>query len=51
MPELLDRVVVHVGTASTFGYDNIYQLLSVTQDSTTTESYTYDSVGKPCCSI
>ncbi len=28
-----------------YGYDNIYQLLSATQGATTTESYTYDSVG------
>src|SRR6266850_1745668 len=29
----------------TYGYDNIYQLLSVVQGATTTESYTYDKVG------
>jgi RHS repeat-associated protein len=31
--------------ATTYGYDNIYQLLSATQGATTTESYTYDPVG------
>jgi RHS repeat-associated protein len=31
--------------ATSYGYDNIYQLLSATQGATTTESYTYDLVG------
>ena len=31
--------------ATSYGYDNIYQLLSATQGATTTESYTYDPVG------
>jgi YD repeat-containing protein len=30
---------------SNYGYDNIYQLLQVTQGASTTESYTYDPVG------
>jgi YD repeat-containing protein len=33
------------GMASTFGNDNIYDLLSVTKSGSTTESYTYDPVG------
>jgi RHS repeat-associated protein len=33
------------GTASNYAYDAIYQLTGVTQNSTTTESYTYDPVG------
>jgi RHS repeat-associated protein len=31
--------------ATSYGYDNIYQLLSATLGATTTESYTYDPVG------
>jgi len=31
--------------ATSYGYDNVYQLLSATQGATTTESYTYDPVG------
>jgi len=31
--------------ATSYGYDNIYQLLSAAQGATTTESYTYDPVG------
>jgi RHS repeat-associated protein len=31
--------------ATSYGYDNIYQLLSATQGATTTENYTYDPVG------
>jgi RHS repeat-associated protein len=30
---------------TTFGYDNIYELLSATQGGAATESYTYDAVG------
>jgi RHS repeat-associated protein len=41
----LTRTPLPSGTASTFGYDNIYELLSVTQGGTTKESYTYDPVG------
>lgn len=43
----LTRTPQPTGTGSTFGYDNIYELLIVTQGSTTTESYTYDPVGSP----
>ncbi len=39
------------GTTTNFGYDNIYQLLSATQGGTTTESYTYDSVGNRLSSL
>jgi len=39
------------GTATNFGYDNIYQLLSATQGGTTTESYTYDPVGNRLSSL
>jgi hypothetical protein len=41
----MTRTPLPTGTASTFGYDNIYELLSVTQSGTTKESYTYDTVG------
>jgi RHS repeat-associated protein len=34
-----------------YGYDPIYQLLSATQGSTTTESYTYDPVGNRLSSL
>ncbi len=37
--------------ATSFGYDNIYQLLSATQGATTTESYTYDPVGNRLSSL
>ncbi len=39
------------GTTTNFGYDNIYELLSATQGGTTTESYTYDSVGNRLSSL
>src|SRR6266567_3467715 len=39
------------GTTTNFGYDNIYQLLNATQGGTTTESYTYDSVGNRLSSL
>ena len=34
-----------------YGYDNIYQLLSAKQGSTTKESYTYDLVGNRLSSL
>jgi len=37
--------------ATSYGYDNIYELLSVTQGASTTESYTYDSVGNRLTSL
>ena len=39
------RMDQRTAVATNYGYDNIYQLLSATQGATTTESYTYDSVG------
>ena len=36
---------------SNYGYDAIYQLLSVTQGASTTESYTYDLVGNRLSSL
>jgi RHS repeat-associated protein len=39
------------GTASNYGYDPIYELTGVTQNSTTTESYTYDAVGNRLSSL
>jgi YD repeat-containing protein len=39
------------GTASNYGYDALYELTSVTQSTTTTESYTYDSVGNRLSSL
>jgi RHS repeat-associated protein len=39
------------GTASNYAYDNIYELTGVTQNSTTTESYTYDAVGNRLSSL
>jgi len=39
------------GTASNYSYDNIYELTGVTQNATTTESYTYDAVGNRLSSL
>src|SRR5581483_7657124 len=39
------------GITENYGYDNIYQLLQVTQGATTTESYTYDRVGNRLSSL
>ncbi len=39
------------GTASNYGYDALYELTSVTQSATTTESYTYDPVGNRLSSL
>ena len=39
------------GAASNYAYDNIYELTGVTQNSTTTESYTYDPVGNRLSSL
>jgi YD repeat-containing protein len=38
-------------TVSNFGYDNTYQLMSVTQGATSTEAYTYDPVGNRLSSL
>jgi RHS repeat-associated protein len=37
--------------ATSYGYDNIYQLLAATQGATTTESYAYDAVGNRTSSL
>jgi RHS repeat-associated protein len=39
------------GTASNYAYDYIYQLTGVTQGGTTTESYSYDTVGNRTSSL
>jgi len=39
------------GTASNFTYDSIYELIQVTQGSSTTESYSYDPVGNRLSSL
>jgi YD repeat-containing protein len=36
------RTDQRTAVATSYGYDNIYQLLSATQGATTTESYAYD---------
>ena len=36
---------LYANLTTNYGYDNIYQLLSATQGSTTAENYTYDAVG------
>jgi len=36
---------LQANVTSNYGYDNIYQLLQVTQGASTTESYSYDAVG------
>jgi len=41
----------HAGVTSNYGYDSIYELLSTTQGSNTTESYTYDAVGNRLSSL
>jgi RHS repeat-associated protein len=41
----LSRTPLPSGTASSYGYDAIYELTGVTQGHSTTESYTYDAVG------
>ena len=39
------RAICRLGLTTNYAYDNIYELLSVTQGANTTESYTYDPVG------
>ena len=39
------------GITQNYGYDAIYQLLQVTQGSSTTESYSYDPVGNRLSSV
>ncbi len=47
----LTRTDKRLGTTLTYGYDNIYQLLSAKQGSATKESYTYDIVGNRLSSL
>jgi RHS repeat-associated protein len=47
----MTRTDQRTGTTLTYGYDNIYQLLSATQGARTTESYTYDIVGNRLSSL
>lgn len=42
---------LRTNTTSDYGYDQIYQLLQVTQGASTTESYTYDPVGNRLSSL
>jgi RHS repeat-associated protein len=43
--------VTELRTRTKYGYDALYELTSVTQSSTTTESYTYDPVGNRLSSL
>jgi RHS repeat-associated protein len=45
------RTDKRLGTTLTYGYDNIYQLLSAKQGTTTKETYTYDPVGNRLSSL
>jgi RHS repeat-associated protein len=45
------RTDKRLNTTLTYGYDNIYQLLTAKQGSTTKESYTYDLVGNRLTSL
>jgi RHS repeat-associated protein len=45
------RTDKRLNTTLTYGYDNIYQLLSAKQGATTKETYTYDIVGNRLSSI
>ena len=45
------RVDKRLSTTLTYGYDNIYELLSAKQGSTTKETYTYDAVGNRLSSL
>jgi RHS repeat-associated protein len=45
------RVDKRLSTTLTYGYDNIYELLSAKQGSTTKETYTYDLVGNRLSSL
>jgi RHS repeat-associated protein len=47
----LTRQDKRTGTTLTYGYDNIYQLKTAKQGSTTKESYTYDLVGNRLSSL
>jgi RHS repeat-associated protein len=45
------RTDKRLGTTLTYAYDNIYQLLTAKQGTTTKESYTYDAVGNRLSSV
>ena len=45
------RTPLPSGTATNYAYDDLYQLITATQDSSTVESYTYDEVGNRRSSI
>jgi RHS repeat-associated protein len=45
------RTDKRLGTTLTYGYDNIYELLSAKQGTTTKETYTYDAVGNRLSSL
>ena len=45
------RTDKRLGTTLTYAYDNIYQLLTAKQGTTTKESYTYDLVGNRLSSV
>jgi RHS repeat-associated protein len=45
------RTDKRLGTTLTYAYDNIYQLLTAKQGTTTKESYTYDPVGNRLSSV
>ncbi len=47
----LTRTDKRLGTTLTFGYDNIYQLKTAKQGTSTKESYTYDLVGNRLSSL
>jgi YD repeat-containing protein len=47
----LTRTDKRLNTTLTYGYDNIYQLLSAKQGTTTKETYTYDIVGNRLSSL
>ena len=42
---------LYANLTTNYGYDNIYELLSVTEGANTTESYTYDPVGNRLTSL
>jgi len=47
----LSKTDLYANVTSNYAYDAIYQLLQVTQGTSTTESYTYDIVGNRLSSL
>ena len=45
------RTPLPSGTDTNYAYDDLYQLITATQDSSTVESYTYDEIGNRLSSI